>query len=235
VAGLTGKTVSGWVGSGPDDGWGPDWNSVLERSFLCHIDLFAFGMALAVIHVQAADGLLRIGGRAARLVIAIGAVSAYVLTTTSMAEGNQLGNSRVNTVMALSCALFLALVVLPPAPPRRSALVRVLETRPFVFVGLVSYSVFLWHLPVILAMREHGLTMSAAPGFFVNLVTVGAVTLVLSMLTYRLVEEPALRRKRGASSPERDYAVAQEVVPDQAQPALTVSRRGAIPDRGSRA
>jgi peptidoglycan/LPS O-acetylase OafA/YrhL len=199
VLGLAGKTASALVGSGADDGWGADWNSVLERSFLSHLDLFAFGMALAVVRVHAEDGLLRVGTRT-RVAIAIAAVGAYVLTTTSMAEPNQLGNSRMNTVMALSCALFLALVVLPPGATRPSVIVRVLETRPFVLVGLVSYSIFLWHLPVILALNRQGLTMSGRLGFLVNAVVVFFVTLGLSVLTYRFVEEPALRRKRPVSS-----------------------------------
>ena len=79
-------------------------------------------------------------------------------------------------------------------------IVRVLETPPFLLVGLVSYSVFLWHLPIVLAMREHGLTMSGTLGFVVNVAVIGSVTLGLSVLTYRFVEEPALRRKRSVSS-----------------------------------
>ena len=200
VLGLVGKASSAVVGSGPDDGWGADWSSVLERSFLSHADLFAFGMALAVARVLAEDGALRVGGRA-RGAIAVAAVGTYAFTTHSMTGWGQLTNSPLNTVMAASCALLLALVVLPPASTRQSAIVRALETRPVLFVGLVSYSVFLWHLPVIHAMREHGLTRPGALGFFVNVVTVGAVTLVLSTLTYRFVEEPALRRKRPASRP----------------------------------
>jgi peptidoglycan/LPS O-acetylase OafA/YrhL len=215
VLGLAGKASSSLVGSGADDGWGADWNSVLERSFLTHADLFAFGMALAVVHVQAEDGLLRVGARA-RVAIAAAAVGAYVLTTTSMPGLDQLTNSPLNTTMAVSCSLFLALVVLPLPSTRQSVIVRVLETRPFLFVGVVSYSVFLWHLPVILAMREQGLTVSGSLGFFVNALTVGAVTLVLSALTYRLVEEPALRRKRGSQSRTADSPPFRDPTPSTA-------------------
>ena len=201
--GLIGKATSTVVGSGADDGWGADWNSVLERSAFCHFDLFAFGMALAVVHVWVEDSGRR-PSRGARLTIATGGVGTYVLTTTAMAGWDQLTNSPLNTTMALSCALVLALVVLPTTGSRPAAIVRVLETRPLVLIGLVSYSVFLWHLPVILALNEHGLTIAGRFGFFVNAIVVGGVTLLLSLLTYRFVEEPALRRKRSVTGRTRD-------------------------------
>jgi peptidoglycan/LPS O-acetylase OafA/YrhL len=210
--GLAGKELSAVVGSGAGDGWGADWNSVLERSFLCHADLFAFGMALAVVRVQAEDGFVRIGPRT-RVAIAGAAVGTYLFTTTSMTGWDQMTNSPLNTAMAASCALFLAFVVLPSASARRSVLVRALETRPLLFVGVVSYSVFLWHVPVIVAMRDHGLTMSGTVGFFVNVVTVGTVVLVLSALTYRFVEEPALRQKRPVSRPGRESAPLRDPTP----------------------
>jgi peptidoglycan/LPS O-acetylase OafA/YrhL len=212
VVGLAGKASSTFVGSGPGDGWGADWSSVLERSFLCNADLFAFGMALAVARVLAEDGALRVGawGRGA---IAVGALGTYAVTATSMVGWDQLTNSPLNTVMALSCALLLAVVVLPPASPQRSVLVRVLETRPVVFVGLISYSVFLWHLPVIHAMRDHGLTQPGAAGLVLNAVTASAVTLVLATLTYRFVEEPALRRKRSMSRSSSRRGALREPAP----------------------
>jgi peptidoglycan/LPS O-acetylase OafA/YrhL len=206
--GLAGKTVSMVVGSGSNDGWGGDWNSVLERSFLCNADLFAFGMGLAVVHVLVEDRARAVGAWV-RSAIAAAAFGTYVLTTHLMTGWDQLSNSPLNTAMALACALLLAAVVLPAASTRQSRLVRLLESRPFLFAGLVSYSVFLWHFPVIDAMKNHGLTMSGAPGFFVNALTVGSVTLVLSTLTYRFVEEPALRRKRSASRARGGRAVVE--------------------------
>jgi peptidoglycan/LPS O-acetylase OafA/YrhL len=77
-----------------------------------------------------------------------------------------------------------------------------------VWVGVVSYSLFLWHEPIIWWLRDRGLLAigTGVGGFLVNLVIVGTVSLALSALTYRLVELPALRRK--ARTPTRDEAVA---------------------------
>jgi peptidoglycan/LPS O-acetylase OafA/YrhL len=73
--------------------------------------------------------------------------------------------------------------------------VRLLEARVLVAAGVVSYSIFLWHEPLIRWLHDQGLTFEGADGFLVNLVLVAFVTGVASAITYRLVEEPALRLK----------------------------------------
>lgn len=192
VVGLAGKLAAAAAWSG--DGWGADWGSVVERSFVCHADLFAFGMALAVLSVVVRDRGLGISG-GWRLITAAAALLLYSATTLGMDRWGQLGTSPLNTVTALACTLLLALVVVPERGGAPSRVARMLERRPFVLVGLVSYSIFLWHVPVIFFLREHGLTLPGAFGLGVNLVTVAGLTLALSTLTYRLVEAPALRRK----------------------------------------
>ncbi|MBA3432492.1 MAG: hypothetical protein H0U08_00190 [Actinobacteria bacterium] len=118
-------------------------------------------MALAVFHAQVEDGVLRVSART-RVAIATAAIGAHLLTTTSMTGSDQLGDSLLNTAMALSCTLFLALAA---GSDWANGIVRVLETRPFLLVGLVSYSLFLGHLPIILAMKKQGLTRSGTVGF----------------------------------------------------------------------
>jgi peptidoglycan/LPS O-acetylase OafA/YrhL len=60
-------------------------------------------------------------------------------------------------------------------------------------VGLVSYSLYLWHQPVILWMKGHGLLDSSGPGALVyNVVIVFLVAMVLASITYYLVEKPAM-------------------------------------------
>jgi peptidoglycan/LPS O-acetylase OafA/YrhL len=105
--------------------------------------------------------------------------------------------------MALACALLLALVVLPRPAASPSPLVRFLEARPLVLVGTVSYSLFLLHEPVIRWFHQHGLTLGGgALGFLVNVSVAGLACLVLSILSYRYVEAPALHRKRKSASPQ---------------------------------
>jgi peptidoglycan/LPS O-acetylase OafA/YrhL len=201
VVGLAGKATAAFVVTGTTTGWGADWNGVLERSFLAQADLFSFGMALAVVHVEAEDGFVRVGRRG-RLSLAAGALVAYGVTARTTTF-DQLTHTPSNTLMALACALLLALVVLPRPAASPSPLVRFLETRPLVLVGTVSYSLFLLHEPVIRWFHQLGLTLGGgALGFLFNVSVIGLACVALSVLSYRYVEAPALRRKRKSASPQ---------------------------------
>jgi peptidoglycan/LPS O-acetylase OafA/YrhL len=220
--GLSGKAAAahlvppqagyGWFG------WVGDWNSVLERSFWAQADLFAFGLIVAVLRVEWEDGRLRVPSWVPAASLS-GAVLVAVGTARLMSDGH-IGFHKYGTLMALACGLLLASVVLPGGDrQRRSLLVRALEVRPIVAVGLVSYSLFLWHEPLIRWLREHGMTLSGSAGFVANLVVVGAVAGLLSVLTYRYIELPALRRK--ARQPIAESVI---VVKDQeVRPASSVS------------
>ena len=202
--GMSGKAVAAFVvpGLGPGGGWIGDWHSVIERSFWGQADLFAFGMALAVARVDAEDGLLRLPSWWMGLVAA--GVVLVVVPTALLADMAMMGVYQYDTLMAFACALLLSLVVLPDVTrtdlssnePHTTPLVRLLESRVLVLAGLVSYSLFLWHEPLIRWMQAHGLTIGGRLGFLADVFLLGSVSLVLAALTYRFVERPALARKR---------------------------------------
>ena len=54
------------------------------------------------------------------------------------------------------------------------------ETRPLVVVGVISFSILLWHEPLIRWLEGHGLTLAGRGGFPVNLVLAAAATAVAS-------------------------------------------------------
>jgi peptidoglycan/LPS O-acetylase OafA/YrhL len=195
VGGLATKAIAARVVGAPDeDAWQADWGGVLERSFFVHADLFAFGMALAVIDVEARRRGRSIShrGRSA-LVVAAAAIYASVAATTTY---EQLTHSPSNTAIGLASALLLAVVVLPVSGPP-SRMVPVLERRPLVLLGTISYSVFLWHAPLALWLRSRGWLVGGTWALPVNLAIVGGLTVVLSTITYRFVEAPFLRWKSG--------------------------------------
>jgi peptidoglycan/LPS O-acetylase OafA/YrhL len=195
VIGISGKLATAHVSHGGIyHGWTPDWESVVERSFWCQADLFVFGMGLAILRVDAEDGLLRFS-RALRPVAAVLGFLAYLVTATMTGLWDELGYSFYNTLMAFAFACLLALVVLPGRTTRPSLLVRTLEMRPLVWAGVISYSVFLWHEPLVHWLEAHGLTASGTTGFVTNTAFLLGVTLILSALTYRFVERPAMQRK----------------------------------------
>ena len=75
-----------------------------------------------------------------------------------------------------------------------------LRWRPLARIGVVSYGLYLWHLPLLLVLRDAG----ALPHDLVprTLVVLG-VALVAATLSWRLVERPALTWASGAPPPRR--------------------------------
>jgi peptidoglycan/LPS O-acetylase OafA/YrhL len=206
---VVGKVLAGAVEPvGPAHGFDGDWYSVIERSFLYHADLFAAGLALAILAVvvERRPQLLPTGWSVAALL----AIPLLLLGALRM-------SALYGELSALACALLVALVVLPaPSPERPRRVTRLFASPAMATVGLAAYSVFLWHGPVIDFLREEGLTVSGPSGFAVNLALVVAVTGVLSLLTYRYVERPALRlkaRRRGG----RSMKLARDGAPDPAR------------------
>lgn len=113
-----------------------------------------------------------------------------------------------------ACMLVLGAFVLPL---RDGPLSRVTDARGLSRLGVASYSLYLWHVPVIIALTSGSLGGAALvhlhpTGWHVLGLFAGAAALatLLSVLTYRLVEAPALRLRRRWSMGEewRDRAPA---------------------------
>ena len=101
------------------------------------------------------------------------------------------GRSRLAWILFgnLPAALGFALLIAAAAAGIGPA-VSWLGARPLVALGLVSYGIYLWHLPLILVVRELGLLPAAfAPRLAVVLpLAIGAAT-----LSWMLVERPILK------------------------------------------
>jgi peptidoglycan/LPS O-acetylase OafA/YrhL len=180
-------------------------HDILVRSFLVNADLFAPGMALAVVHALVTAGRLRLPRRWAP--VAATALIADVLVVVALYDRGALptwglANPYIR-LTALACVLLVALVVLPEAANGQpSGLARLLEWRPLFLAGLASYSLFLWHEPITRLLTEQGLTLEGRSGFVANLGIIAAASGVLAAITYRFVERPALARKaRSTASP----------------------------------
>jgi peptidoglycan/LPS O-acetylase OafA/YrhL len=206
VIGLSGRATAHVLvvsAGGSSPGWDADWHSVIARSFWAQADLFAFGMALAVLRVGLEQGLVRLPTWWRPAAVA-GAAAAAVPTMLLLDRGGFNKESfAYQGPMSLACGLLLALVVLPDPRAGRLLLTRVLTTRPLVGIGLASYSLFLWHEPLVRLLHARGLTRPGDLGLLVNLLVVGALAGLLSTLTYRYVERPALRLKRRAWRSDR--------------------------------
>ena len=74
---------------------------------------------------------------------------------------------------------------------------RALSCRPAVFVGLVSYSLYLWHWPIIVYAHLY-LIRPFSPA---QMAALFAAALVMAALSWRFVEQPIRRRQVLATAP----------------------------------
>ena len=87
------------------------------------------------------------------------------------------------------------------APRAESVVARVLSTPPMRFTGLISYSLYLWHWPLLVFYRQYmdGKMPSARMA-----VVIAVVAYAVSALSWKFVERPF--RKRPAAQPFRVIA-----------------------------
>jgi peptidoglycan/LPS O-acetylase OafA/YrhL len=86
---------------------------------------------------------------------------------------------------AVACFLVVGAATLPLTP---GPLTRALDWRPLALIGVASYSLYLWHLPIVEALAPHALAFSVP------------ASLAVALVSYRFVEAPFLRQRRRWSS-----------------------------------
>ena len=162
-------------------------------SFWFQADLFVPGMLLAVLYEEVKARRLRLPRwwRPAGVALLLAAVAASAVLWTESGITQLLV---YQPVLLLACTALLALVVLPHAEGAQpTSLTHLLEVRPVVWLGLISYSLFLWHEPLLYVLRDHGLTRPGVSGFVLNAVLLVVVAAAASWMTYRGVEYPGPR------------------------------------------
>jgi peptidoglycan/LPS O-acetylase OafA/YrhL len=115
------------------------------------------------------------------------ALAGYLLIGFSLFALN--ANSTFPGINALIPCLGAALLILAGSGERHS---RLLTSRPMVFIGLISYSLYLWHWPLIAFLNYLEIPIDLPVGALL----IGA-SVLLSWLSWRYVEVPF--RRTGAS------------------------------------
>ena len=198
--------------------WGTTWSAVLERSFLANADLFAWGMfaALAVGVLRHRGAMPRLSGLAKPLVLLV------IVLVAFLARHNE-GRYAISVVGVCAAGLILLTVLPAHDGDRINGLARVLEWGPIRYVGLISYSVYLWHFPVILFLKEHGVLFeSGTAGFAANLIIVASVVLVLASITNYMVEKPAMGLRGRLPARTIEIATSVTVSTDPRRPQSSV-------------
>jgi peptidoglycan/LPS O-acetylase OafA/YrhL len=168
---------------------------VLETP-LKYVDWFVVGMAFAVLSAALA--------RASRTPRPIGLVARrpelcwIAAGVAYCAFAFQPVDERETLTVHVLQAIFAGLLVLPAVfdGDRDRPVHRVLGNRTLSWLGLVSYGIFLWHVPVVTELSEGSLaTAGPANGvLLLGLVTM-AITVPVAALSYYVVERPLLRFK----------------------------------------
>ncbi len=97
-------------------------------------------------------------------------------------------DTRRIALCALASFLTLGSCVLPLRPGRAISLLR---WRPLALIGIASYSLYLWHLPIV-----YWLHPTAVSGFGPLLAVSLPLCIAVAVVSHRLVEAPFLRLRR---------------------------------------
>lgn len=114
-------------------------------------------------------------------------------------------NTQFPGLTAVPPVLGTAAIIFATAHTPRVWLSQVLSLRPLVFIGLLSYSLYLWHWPVIVFTRIHCGEFEWQQQVFAAVVSVCA-----SIASWKFVETP-FRRKEFLKSRPRLFSVALTV------------------------
>lgn len=86
-------------------------------------------------------------------------------------------------------AVVAAAVIVPTALDQDGPVARVLEVRPLVWLGVISYGVYLWHWPIFLVLNGERTGWAGYPLFAARC----AATLGAAALSWWLIEQPVRR------------------------------------------
>lgn len=159
-----------------------EWGPMARLSLPAMLPYLALGMVIA--HLPPAKTR-----RAAVRMIAIGVVLAF---GDSLWHALNVGPWALGVLRDLPGAIGYGLIIAACAQPVIGASE---QLKPVEAFGRWSYGVFLWHLPLLLFIKGHGLMPGS--GFLTWLLLV-AIASVAGAATWRFVELPLLNRSKGS-------------------------------------
>jgi peptidoglycan/LPS O-acetylase OafA/YrhL len=130
-----------------------------------------------------------------RLAVGAGLVGLAVLSVGVAVF--QLGDSTLYHGGFTVAALCVGAIVLGAVREPPSVLGRLLALRPLAVVGLVSYSLYVWHLPLFEILAKNTGGWSPPVRAIVGVV----LALVVATASYLVIERPFLRHRRRATQP----------------------------------
>lgn len=183
---------------------------------------FGVGLLLAWWSVHGAPAPLRV--LIERPVLCWGlAAGVYLATSAVLSFANPVGGLDFRTrfiAFHLMTAVFVTFALLPAIWDERPSIVRsVLSVRALLYVGVVSFGLYLWHVPVEQVLLDEWLIelqagWALAPRVALTFACVLALGMLAASASYRVVELPFLRRKeRVAPRDESWFTSSDDALP----------------------
>lgn len=151
-------------------------------------DALMVGCALGVAYASGFFNKQALKIMPSRILAFIATVSALILLAFSVGANWRAPYMYQFAFFAIE--ILTAFIVIDIMANNRSILRRIVATRVLVWVGSISYGLYLWHYPIYRAMFSlelNGLTV----------ITVGSLlTFVVAVLSYYLMEKPILKLKK---------------------------------------
>jgi peptidoglycan/LPS O-acetylase OafA/YrhL len=160
-------------------------------TILSKFQVFAAGMILAIAQVRWGDRRFGLRGIS---ILAVGAIAFMAVGLYGLDAYPPLGDS----FEGIGIAMLLGVVVFSPKEWLSS---RFLALPALVFLGEISYGIYLWHTPIIHYMDSQNWLFT---NYYLAAVEALAVTVAVASASYFVIERPALRLKRSwtARSPK---------------------------------
>ncbi len=163
---------------------------------------FGLGMGLAVISATGAAPRLRAAIGRHDLACWAGAAALLAVAAWGIDAPRGFGDTPPRFTLVAEHVLYggIALLLLAPAtitPDGGGPVRALLSWRPLALLGLISFGIYLYHLPLLLWFLRRGtaneLPFGPTVGLFI--LSVGA-SIICALVSYRLLERPLLERKR---------------------------------------
>ncbi|GII76229.1 acyltransferase [Sphaerisporangium rufum] len=178
------------------------------------IDFIATGMMLATLSAgaqvswDAVPGVYRAADRR-QIACWIGALAAYLLACVSpfgdpgSANSPGLAQSVAEHVLYLTFGL-LAVTPLTLPEQRSRFIAAVVTNRPMLFLGRISYGLYLWHIAIIYFWDGD---LFRAGNFWVLLAVTLAGSIVCATISYYLIESPAMKLRERLGKAPKQFSV----------------------------
>lgn len=150
---------------------------------LAKLDSFVLGMLLAVVVTYLGDRPL-LSYRGTLALRLVGFAGILVLAFFGQAIGLYF-----HTLFSVAFILIVASTVLAPIG---SSFQRLMQTKPLLTLGLISYSLYLWHEPILRELGARNVLISQEPAAFLrNVLILLPLALIAATASYWIIEYPA--------------------------------------------